>query len=96
MRNQSPDRWQKELVFRQYKSDLSLTETRVQDNFSVRGSEFINFISTVITCRIINKARTAGLLEHDTTIEDILEDLSKVWRKADAPEDQKPVIGDKY
>lgn len=94
--NSYADRWQVELVFRQYKSDLGMTETRVQSDFSIRGSEFINFISTVITCRIINKTKAAGLLEHDTTIEDIIEDLGEVWRKVDAPEDQKPVIGDKY
>lgn len=90
------DRWQVELVFKQYKSDTGLTDTRVQGDFSVRGSEFINFIATVITCRIIGKTKAAGLLEDATTIEDILEDLSEVWRKTDAPEDKEPMIGDGY
>ena len=45
------DRWQIELVFRRYKNDECLDQTGVQGDFSVIGSEFINFISTTLTCR---------------------------------------------
>ena len=57
------DRWLLELVFNRYKSDECLDKTNVQGDFSVIGSEFVNFISTVITCRLIKKARDAKLLE---------------------------------
>lgn len=51
------DRWILELVFNRYKSDECLDRTGVQGNFSVIGAEFVNFISTVATCRIIRKAQ---------------------------------------
>ena len=46
------DRWLLELVFNRYKSDECLDRTDVQGDFSLIGSEFINFISTVLTCRM--------------------------------------------
>ncbi|MDR1134605.1 MAG: transposase [Clostridiales Family XIII bacterium] len=73
------DRWLLELVFRQYKSDECLDSTRIQNDFSVIGSEFINFISTLITCRIVRKARSAGVLK-DRTYSELMEDLSQAWR----------------
>jgi len=78
------DRWLLELVFNRYKSDECLDKTNVQGDFSVIGSEFINFISTVATCRIIRKARSAGLLE-DMSYGELMEDLSSAWRMVDAP-----------
>jgi len=78
------DRWLLELVFNRYKSDECLDKTNVQGDFSVIGSEFINFISTVATCRIIRKARTAGLLEN-MSYGDLMDDLSSAWRMVDAP-----------
>lgn len=44
------DRWLLELVFNRYKSDECLDKTDVQGDFSLIGSEFINFISIVLTC----------------------------------------------
>lgn len=82
------DRWQLELVFRHYKSDECLDKTNVQGDFSVIGSEFINFIATVATCRILKKARVAGLLEK-MSYGELMEDLSSAWRRSDAPEDAK-------
>jgi hypothetical protein len=79
------DRWLLELVFRQYKSDECLDSTNVQNDFSVIGSEFINFISTLITCRIVRKARNAGVLE-DQTYGDLMEDLNQAWRMAGCSE----------
>jgi len=79
------DRWLLELVFARYKSDECLDRTNVQGDFSVIGSEFINFISTVATCRIIRKAREAGLL-NSMSYGDLMEDLSSAWRLTDAPE----------
>ena len=87
------DRWLLELVFNRYKSDECLDKTNVQGDFSVIGSEFINFISTVATCRILRKARLAGLLK-DLSYGELMDDLSSAWRTVDAP--TPPNSGDGY
>ena len=58
----------------------------MQGDFSLIGSEFVNFLSTVATCRIVKKAGDAGLFEH-LTYNDLMDDLMSAWRKTDAPED---------
>lgn len=80
------DRWLLELVFNRYKNDECLDRTDVQGDFSLIGSEFINFVSTVITCRMLRKARETGLLEK-VSYGELLDDLSSAWRMADAPEE---------
>lgn len=80
------DRWLLELVFRRYKSDECLDRTGVQGDFSVIGSEFVNFLSTVATCRIVRKAEDAGLLGK-MSYADLMEDLSSAWRLVGAPAD---------
>ena len=80
------DRWLLELVFKRYKSDECLDHTGEQGDFSVIGSEFVNYISTVATCRIIKKAEQAGLLDH-MSYGDLMDDLSSAWRRTDAPDD---------
>jgi len=79
------DRWLLELVFNRYKSDECLDKTNVQGDFSLIGSEFINFIATVTTCRLLKKARDTKLLDQ-MTYGDLMEDLSSAWRMIDAPE----------
>ena len=76
------DRWQIELVFRRYKNGECLDQTSVQGDFSVIGSEFINFISTTLTCRMLRKAEDAGLLKDDSWA-DLMDDLSSAWRRVD-------------
>ena len=78
------DRWLLELVFNRYKSDECLDHTDCQGDFSVIGSEFINFLSTVATCRIIRKAEKANLLDKMSYAE-LMDDLSSAWRLADSP-----------
>ena len=46
-------RWEIEIVMRFYKSACEFDETRVQDDYSVIGSEFCDFLSTVLTFRLI-------------------------------------------
>lgn len=87
------DRWLLELVFNRYKSDECLDHTDVQNDYSVIGSEFINFISTVATCRIIRKAQNAGLFAH-MSYGELMDDLSSAWRRTDAPEE--PATDDGY
>lgn len=88
------DRWLLELVFNRYKYDECLDRMDVQGDFSVIGSEFVNFISTVLTCRMVKKAREARLLEN-MTYGDLMDDLSSAWRNVEAS-DQLPETGDKY
>lgn len=85
------DRWMLELVFNRYKSDECLDQTNVQGDFSLIGSEFINFISTVVTCRLLRKAEKSGLLKA-MSYGELMEDLSEAWRKVDASSD--PSTGD--
>ena len=57
------DRWEIEIVMRYYKSACEFDETRVQDDYSVIGSEFCDFLATVLTFRLIKAFDKAGLLE---------------------------------
>jgi len=82
------DRWKLEVVFKRYKSDISLYTTNVQTDFSVIGSEFVNLLSTIMTCRIVKKATAAQLLEK-MTYDDLLDDLSSAWRKTSSQETPK-------
>lgn len=59
-------RWEIELVMRYYKSALQFDETRVHDDYSVIGSEFIDFLSTVLTFRFIKAFDNAALLTQMT------------------------------
>ena len=51
---------------RYYKSACEFDETRVQDDYSVIGSEFCDFLSTLLTFRLIDAFDKAGLLEDYT------------------------------
>lgn len=73
------DRWMIELIFDYYKNNLFLNETRVQSEASIWGEEFINFISTLITCRIIRKSEKLNLFEK-MTFGEMMEDLEHVLR----------------
>ncbi len=88
-------RWLIETTFRYYKDDLDLDTTNVQTDYSVIGSEFVNFIATVITCRILEKADRAGVLDK-TTYGAMIEDLEEARRKTDAPLDPLPTSHDAY
>lgn len=46
------ERWELEILFRFYKHILQMDETRVHSELSVIGTEFINFLSTIILCRM--------------------------------------------
>ena len=59
-------RWEIELVMRFYKSACKFNETRVQDDYSVIGSEFCDFLSTILTFRLINSFDKEKLLETNT------------------------------
>ena len=56
-------RWAIEVVMRFYKSACEFDETRVQDDYSVIATEFCDFLSTILTFRLINKFDNASLLD---------------------------------
>ena len=59
-------RWEIELVMRYYKSACEFDETRVQDDYSVIGSEFCDFLSTLLTFRLLSTFDKAKLLDKMT------------------------------
>lgn len=73
-------RWKLEVVFGYYKADITENQTNVQTDFAVMGSEFINFISTLLTCRTVEKAQKAGLLKQ-VTYGSLIDELNMAWRQ---------------
>ena len=59
-------RWEIEIVMRFYKSACEFDETRVHDDYSVIGSEFCDFLSTVLTFKLIKRFDKAKALEKNT------------------------------
>ena len=57
------ERWEIEIVMRYYKSACGFDETRVHDDYSVIGSEFCDFLSTLLTFRLIKSFDKAKVLE---------------------------------
>lgn len=49
------DRWLIELMFKFYQSVLDLDDTRVHDDFSDIGSDFIDFLATLMASRMLNR-----------------------------------------
>lgn len=59
-------RWEIEIVMRYYKSACEFDDTRVQDDYSGIGSEFCDFLSSVLTFRLLKRFNKAQLLEDKT------------------------------
>ena len=60
------ERWNIELVMRFYKSACEFDETREHDDYSVLGSEFCDFLATVLTYRLLHRFDDLKLLEQMT------------------------------
>ena len=60
------ERWQIEIVMRYYKNACGFDETRVQDDYSVIGSEFCDFLASVLTFRLLKAFDRADLLKKST------------------------------
>ena len=60
--NAYDSRWEIELVMRYYKQACEFDETRVHTDYSIIGSEFCSFISSVMTFRLLKKYEKSGLL----------------------------------
>lgn len=78
-------RWEIEIVMRFYKSALEFDETRVHKDYSVIASEFCDFLSTVLTFRLINKFDELNLLDVYTykKLMSILKRAKKIKTKDD-------------
>ena len=87
-------RWLLELMFAQYKRDEGLSATNVQDDFSVIGEEFVNFITPIFTSRVAKKADEAGLLD-TMSYGELMDDRSSSWRSA-MDESVKPKDNDRH
>ena len=59
-------RWEIELVMRYYKQACDFDETRVHDDYSVIGSEFCSFLSSVVTFRMLRQFEKSGILQKMT------------------------------
>ncbi len=77
------DPWLIELMFKKYKSEEGLVDSRVQGDFSVWSSEFVNFLATVITSRMVKKANENKVLDNFTYGE-MMDELEHIWRKTSA------------
>ena len=78
--NAYKNRWEIDIVMRFYKSACEFDETRVHDDYSVMGTEFCDFLSTILTYRLINKFNKISLSQKYTykSIMKILERKKKV------------------
>lgn len=85
-------RWKIELLFKAFKNEEPLEHTNVQSNYSVIGSEFVNFIATVLARRMHKAAKDAQLLETQT-LSELLRDLGRTFRRVSC-KDKEPVYDD--
>lgn len=60
------NRWEIEIVMRYYKNACQFDETRVHDDYSVIGSEFCDFLSTILTFRLLKKFEETELINSYT------------------------------
>jgi len=68
-------RWEIELIFRTYKGILDMNTTREHDNYTTIGSEFVNYLSTIMACRMKNRITEEGLFG-SFTFRDVMERLN--------------------
>ena len=55
------ERWEIETVFKMYKSILDRDEVNVQGDYRLYATEFINFLSTILVCRVKKMLAAKGL-----------------------------------
>ncbi len=61
------ERWLIKMVFRYYKNVNKFDETRMHSNYSVISSEFVCFLSTIVTGRLLKRIGGAPFLKTSTT-----------------------------
>lgn len=70
------ERWLVEEFFHYYKAEDGLDDTRVHYDTSVIGSEFISFIASVMTARLVNRFDELGLFK-ENSYKDLMGDLAQ-------------------
>lgn len=70
-------RWEIEIVMRYYKCACEFDDTRVHDDYSVIASEFCDFLSSLLTCKLLNRFDKDRLLDKRT-----YKDIMNVLRHA--------------
>ena len=73
-------RWMIEMVFGYYKSNITLNQTNVQSDFAVIGDEFINFISSLITCRIVKLGKQINIFK-EMSYGTLIDELNSLMRR---------------
>ena len=89
------DRWNIEILFHKEKSDLELNCTRVHDEFSVIGQEFVNTLATNIyikVCKYIDKCQVKGTWSY----KEFIKRLTGIWRLVDDKERENCSIEPSY
>ena len=71
------ERWEIETVMRYYKQSCEFDETRMHNDYSVYKTEFRNFLSSLLTYRLLNRFEDKGLLE-EYTYGEIMQRLRRV------------------
>jgi hypothetical protein len=69
------ERWLIAECFCYYKNVTDFADTKVHSDYSVYGSEFVNFISSVMTARLLRKFEETGLFS-EMTYNEIMSQLS--------------------
>ena len=72
----SDERWLVKEFFRYYKDEDGFDDTKVQYDTSVIGSEFISFIASLMTARLVNRFDSLGLFR-DNSYRDLMSDLAQ-------------------
>ncbi len=54
-------------MFHQYRQVEEYDETKEQTDTSILGSHFISFLSTMMTCRLVDHQDTVSVLEKSST-----------------------------
>ena len=76
-------RWQIEELFRRFKNIMDQSEENVHDTYHIMASEFINFISSIMLCRVRNYLKKKKVLEK-YSFPIVLNYLSKIIKKRKA------------
>ncbi len=54
------------MLFKQFKNVLEQNDANVQGNYRLLATEFINFLSSIMLCRIKNHLLNSGVLDNRT------------------------------
>ncbi len=82
------ERWEIETVFNNYKNIINRQEVNVQGNYRLFATEFINFISSIISMRVKNLLVKTNISEKYTQRQ-VMRFLSKVAKRRSTKNPEK-------